>query len=86
MIEYALLNKPIIFYPYDYEYYVKEDRGFYFNYLENVPGPIACTPHEIIRIIKEDFYDFEKIRKFAELEFGELDGKSTQRIINHIIK
>lgn len=86
MIEYALLHKPIIFYPYDYEYYVKEDRGFYFNYLENVPGPIACTPQEIIRIIKEDSYDFDKIRKFVELEFDELDGKSSQRIINHIIK
>ncbi len=86
MIEYALLNKPIIFYPYDYEYYIREERGFYFDYWESLPGPIACTPQELIKIIKENTYDFDKIKEFVKLEFDYLDGKSTQRVINHIIK
>lgn len=85
MIEYALLNKPIIFYPYDYEYYVKEERGFYFDYKDNVPGPIAHSPQEIVKIIKEHDYDFDKIKKFTRIEFDDSDGKSTHRVINYIL-
>lgn len=85
MVEYALLNKPIIFFPYDYEYYVQKERGFYFNYWEDVPGPIACSIHEVIKIIKENSFDLDKIKRFAKQEYDELDGKSTQRVINYII-
>lgn len=85
MIEYALLNKPIIFYPYDYEYYVKEERGFYFDYMDTVPGPIAHSPQDIVKIIKEKDYDFDKIKEFTKMEFDYLDGNSTNRIINYIL-
>ncbi|HML06425.1 MAG TPA: CDP-glycerol glycerophosphotransferase family protein [Methanobacterium sp.] len=85
MIEYALLNKPIIFYPYDYERYIQEDRSFYFDYMKNVPGPIACSGEELVNIIKENDFDFERIKKFAKLEFDHMDGKSTHRVINYIL-
>lgn len=85
MIEYALLNKPIVFYPYDYEHYIKEERGFYFNYMKNVPGPMAFSPQELIKIINDENYDFDKIKNFVKLEFDDLDGKSTQRVINYIM-
>ncbi|SCG86086.1 CDP-glycerol glycerophosphotransferase family protein [Methanobacterium congolense] len=85
MVEYALLNKPIIFYPYDYEYYVKEERGFYFDYMDTVPGPIAHSPQDIVKIIKEEDYDFDKIKEFTKIEFDYLDGKSTHRVINYIL-
>lgn len=37
--DFLLTQKPIIFYPYDYEYYAHEDRGFIFPYQEYTPGP-----------------------------------------------
>jgi CDP-ribitol ribitolphosphotransferase len=85
MIEYALLNKPIIFYPHDYGRYIKEERSFYFDYMKNVPGPIACSPDELVNIIEENKFDIGRIKKFAKLEFDNFDGKSTHRVINYIL-
>ena len=41
MIEFAMLNKPIIFFVYDYDNYMANERGFYFDFKENVPEIIA---------------------------------------------
>ncbi len=44
MFDYAILERPMLFYPYDIEHYQEELRGFYFDYNE-VPGPIVTdTP------------------------------------------
>lgn len=44
MFDYAILERPMMFYPYDIEHYQEELRGFYFDYNE-VPGPIVTdTP------------------------------------------
>lgn len=82
MVEYTLLNKPLIFYPYDYEYYLNSERGFYFNYKNIVPGPIALTNKELISIIKEDNYDFKKINDFKTYQFDHTDGNSSKRVVD----
>jgi CDP-glycerol glycerophosphotransferase (TagB/SpsB family) len=38
-VDYLLLNKPIIFYNYDYDDYVLNDRDLYFDYEGTTPGP-----------------------------------------------
>lgn len=86
MIEYALLNKPIIFFPYDYEYYINEERGFYFDYEDTVPGPIAYQVGDLINLIKKNNHDLNKIKQFVASEFDRLDGKASQRIVDHVIK
>ena len=85
MVEYALLNKPIIFYPYDYKYYSHIERGFYFDYRKIVPGPVTCHIEELIEIIKNKDYDLNKLEKFTDLQFDYLDGNSTKRIVDYII-
>ncbi len=82
MVEYTLLNKPLIFYPYDYEYYLDSERGFYFNYKNIVPGPVARTNKELINIIKEDNYDFKKINDFKTYQFDHADGNSSKRVVD----
>lgn len=84
MIEYALLNKPMIFYPYDYEYYKDLERGFYFEYEKFVPGPIAFNTEAIIKIIKNNQYKLD-INEFLNFEFDHFDGKSTKRVVSLII-
>lgn len=86
MVEYTLLEKPVIFYPYDLEFYEFYERGFYQDYHEMVPGPIARSNQELIAIIKEDEYDFNRIREFKESQFDHADGKSSQRVVDHLIK
>ncbi len=85
MVEYAILNKPIIFYPYDYKYYSHIERGFYFDYRKMVPGPVTCRIEELIEIIKNKDYDMNKVKKFTNLQFDYLDGNSTKRIVDYIL-
>ena len=47
-IDYMLLNRPILFYAYDYEAYLKEDRQMYFEYESVAPGPISTTDSQLL--------------------------------------
>jgi len=83
MIEYAILTKPMIFYPFDFDYYVANEREFYFDY-NQVPGPIAKNTEDIIKFIKNDSFDFEKIRDFLYKSYDYLDDNSSKRIVEYI--
>ena len=50
-IEYSLLRRPILYYMYDLEEYIKE-RDFYFDYLEHLSGPIIKTEDELINAVE----------------------------------
>ena len=82
--EYALLNKPMIFYCFDLEEYI-ETRDFYIPYQDFTPGPIVRTCDEMIQKIK-DFSDVEKVdyTKFTDKFFEDLDGQSTERVADLI--
>lgn len=49
--DYLLLDNPIIFYPFDLEQY-RSARGFYFNYKDVTPGPIATDFDELLQTIE----------------------------------
>lgn len=61
--EFSILEKPMIFYPYDMESY-KSERGFWEDYSEFVPGPVVYKTKEIIDVIINHKFDYEKIREF----------------------
>jgi CDP-glycerol glycerophosphotransferase (TagB/SpsB family) len=83
-VEFALLNKPIVLYPYDYEDFINNDRGFYFDYLSQAPGPICYNMDSLISCIKNKKFDLEKGRAFASLHNDFTDGSSTKRIVNYV--
>ncbi|WP_195972105.1 CDP-glycerol glycerophosphotransferase family protein [Clostridium thermobutyricum] len=84
VFEFALLDKPMIFYADDLETYIN-DRDFYYEYTSFVPGPIVKTTDELVDLIKEDNYDLEKVRKFKEKFFDYTDGCSSKRFVDKII-
>lgn len=86
MIEFALLNKPIIFFTYDYDRYLTKDRGFYYDFESNVPGDIVKTDDELIKLIKEGNYNTEKQDSFLKMQFDCLDGNSSKRIVDFILE
>lgn len=86
MIEFALLNKPIIFFTYDYERYLTKDRGFYYGFESNVPGDIVKTDDELIKLIKEGSYNTEKQDSFLKMQFDYQDGNSSKRIVDFILE
>lgn len=82
--EYALLNRPMIFFAYDVEKYV-EKRDFYFDYHSFVPGPLVRSTDEIIEKIETKAYKMEKIEPFVEYFFEDTDGKSSERVVDELV-
>lgn len=48
--DYLLLDNPIVFYPFDLDEY-RSTRGFYLNYEDVTPGPIATDFDELLRAL-----------------------------------
>ena len=87
IFEYSLLERPMIFYPYDLEEY-KKSRSFYYEYTDFVPGKIVHSSEEIIQEIRniEEGFDKQRVTDFKNRFMSSCDGKSTERIFNEIIK
>lgn len=92
MFDYSILKRPMIFFTYDLENYKNNLRDFYFDMVNEVPGPICKTNKELINFIKnydENSYILEfgeKYEKFNKKFNPFDDGKSAQKIINLIRK
>ena len=86
MIEFALLNKPIIFFTYDFESYLTEERGFYFDFKSTVPGPVVYDSNQLIDVIKSNSFDENKISEFVKTQFNEIDGQSSKRVVDYLMK
>ncbi|WP_145028187.1 CDP-glycerol glycerophosphotransferase family protein [Paenibacillus sp. Y412MC10] len=80
IFEYSLLEKPMIFFPYDYDFYIQNGRGFYYDYSEFVPGPIASNEHELVNIIRNEQYEKKRSVEFKLKHFDFLDGQSSDRV------
>lgn len=81
--EYALLQRPMIFFAYDLEAY-SVSRGFTENYEDLVPGPIARSTDDVIDILKTGYFDMERIRRFAN-EWNEYaHGESAASMVEAI--
>lgn len=80
--DYANLNRPMYFYMFDLDEYAEELRGFYFDIYETLPGPIITDENELLKTIKEDTYDYDRLKKFNE-KFNSLqDGHSTEKVVD----
>ncbi|QFK72894.1 CDP-glycerol--glycerophosphate glycerophosphotransferase [Pradoshia sp. D12] len=78
--EFALLDKPMIFYAPDMEEYTSE-RDFYYDYESFIPGPMVTTEEELIKTIKNGHFEVNKLNEFRKYFFDELDGKSSERVV-----
>lgn len=78
--EFALLEKPMIFYVYDIEAYKKE-RGVWENYGNRVPGPVVTSTETLMRTLVEKDFQTEKIKPFKE-EWNEFStGQASDNLI-----
>ncbi|UOY10287.1 CDP-glycerol glycerophosphotransferase family protein [Methanonatronarchaeum sp. AMET6-2] len=88
-IDYLLLDRPLIFFPFDLEDYTSKE-GLYYKYESIVPGNIVKNNKELIKSIKKvsegkDVHEKEReiIRK---LFYDYIDGYSAKRIYNQLTK
>lgn len=84
IFEYSLLNKPVIFYSYDLDEYINE-RGFYLDYEKEMPGAICKSTLDIIKIIKNGYYDVSKMMHFRNNYMSKCDGHATRRLLELIM-
>lgn len=82
--EFSLLDRPMLFFAYDLEDYISK-RDFYYDFEEFVPGPIVRTSEELIERIKNEDFEMQNVKAFAEYFFEHQDGKSSQRFVDQII-
>jgi CDP-ribitol ribitolphosphotransferase len=85
MIEYSVLNRPTVFFTYDLDEYLANERGFYYDFKTTVPGPIVYTSDELIDVIKNGKFDKSKILEFVKTQFDEIDGHSSERIVDYLL-
>lgn len=91
-IDYLLLDRPIIFYNFDYENYIMNDREMYFEYDLVTPGNKATTydelEKELISLMEEKVDLFTDSRKEIRNLFYSVDNQNivSDKIINNIIK
>ena len=84
MIEFAILDKPVIFFAYDLDNYLNNERGFYLDYEHDLPGPVVYNSQQLINCINNGV-DTSKLKSFVELQFGNVDGSSSKKIIDFVI-
>lgn len=81
--EFALLEKPIIFYAYDLASYL-EERDFFEDYESYVPGPIVQTEKELINCLQVGVPNVSKA-SFNARNFTYQDGHAAERIIKRVM-
>ena len=84
-MDFAILNKPCLFYAFDLQEY-EDERSFFFDYEDYVPGTVAKTFDELLDCIKNKNFSTDKQEKFRAFNFDYLDDKSTKRIVDTIVK
>ncbi|GBC74095.1 Teichoic acid glycerol-phosphate transferase [archaeon HR05] len=92
LFDFPLLDRPIIFYPYDINLYTEKCRSLNYDYFEELPGPFATNEKELLEVIKridiigmDDSYR-EKYKTFKRKFHYYDDGKACERLLDYLLK
>ncbi|MGI8678328.1 MAG: CDP-glycerol glycerophosphotransferase family protein [Jatrophihabitans sp.] len=85
--DFALLDRPMIFYVYDLDRYGNDLRGFYFP-VEDLPGPLVGTQDELVAALSDPRLSARWARRRKEvrdLMCPQDDGLATSRTLDLIL-
>jgi CDP-ribitol ribitolphosphotransferase len=85
IFEYALLDRPMVFYAPDLDAYEGE-RGFYFDYRSGVPGPVFETTGDVARYLQSGALERDRIAAFRTWAWDVADGHATERFLDQIVE
>jgi len=87
LFDFLLLDRPIVFYPYDLEAY-RARREFYFPYDEVTPGPVARDFEGLLAAVDEvleaDEYEEERA-SVRERFFAHDPGRAAARVVERVM-
>ena len=82
--EFALMEKPVIFFTYDREIY-ELTRGVHRPIKESAPGKVCDTFAEMMDALRNKDYDYERTQAFIDDYFRNYDGKASDKIIDVVL-
>ena len=82
--EFALLGRPIAFLAPDDGAY-DEERGFYFDFRRDAPGPIVDTTEELATLIRSNAFDLARVASFRDASFDVPPGGASARLLDRVI-
>lgn len=89
-MDYILLDRPIIFFPYDYDNYINKERILKYDYNKITPGGKSYTTDELIEEIRNilvfniDEFKFERAKVINTFNTFK-DSKSSERLWKYIV-
>lgn len=83
VFEVAVANKPVYFYNYDYKKYIK-NRGFYIDYINEMPGLITDNIEKIMEKIEKDEFDYERLNEFKDKYISNEYSNNTEILVDLI--
>jgi CDP-glycerol glycerophosphotransferase len=87
MLDFSLLNRPILLFPYDLEDY-KKSRGMYYDLEDIAPGPLLYNIHELIngiRNIENINEEYKQRRDQIRDRFNKyIDGNTIERLLDFL--
>ncbi len=87
--DYLLLDRPIIFAPFDLEAYLQVDRELYFDYQQVTPGPKAQNWREVFQHLETIFAGedpYKHLRATVRNQFHDFqDDRNSERVMREIL-
>jgi CDP-glycerol glycerophosphotransferase len=83
--DFVLTDKPMIFLAPDLAEYRDDNRGFYLDYHETVPGPVCLTTAEVVDTLRGPDTHAERRRAFRAEFAPHDDGKAAARVIDAVL-
>lgn len=89
MFDYANLGRPMVFYTYDYEDYIRDERGTYLDLEEVAPGPLVSDTEGLIAALRnveqdEPIYR-ERYAAFRERFCAYETGRAAETVVAELL-
>jgi CDP-glycerol glycerophosphotransferase (TagB/SpsB family) len=85
IFEFSLLDRPMAFFAPDHAAY-EQERGFYFDYVTGVPGPVFERTEDLAEHLRRGSFDLERVRRFRRASFDIADGRASERFVERVVR
>ena len=86
IIDYSILERPIICFAYDYEEY-KAERGLYWDLEKEMPNGVMRNESEVLQhIMTMDYVEDSKKTKSLKSKYNQYGGNATQECVKALFE